>query len=310
MVKAPYILVILMSVFMPFQMSFAQYIAKLDSNDNLITMDSIGNIISVEPFQMVDTNVQLLYWPEKFSFTNAVDTLDALSGNELYEMDGHERKKLKVIRYVEGNIKRKVVAFDENWNAIEESWFNEEKRYYLKAKYPSGIIKSVATDNGLQKSTTEYYPSGVMRSFLLQDSSRTILNQTFDSTGIVHFSYRDLPGDSAPHMQFFYENGAVANKCHLTGRPMPFIQYYENSDIMYKGNVIGMHNMRVGKWTYYYPDGSIERECSFNDSIPNQKEGVWKWWNERGALAKKEVYKNDKLIETKEYLPKSEKIPN
>ena len=51
----------------------------------------------------------------------------------------------------------------------------------------------------------------------------------------------------------------------------------------------------------FYENGQIKREYYYNDSIPNQKEDIWKWYDESGKLIKKEVYKNGKLVFCKEY---------
>ena len=83
-----------------------------------------------------------------------------------------------------------------------------------------------------------------------------------------------------------------------------FVNYHRNGQIAWKGTVLNSHLFRLKKWEEYYENGQLSREYFYNDSIPNQREGTWSWWDEQGNLIKQEIYKNGELIDTKTYLPR------
>ena len=57
----------------------------------------------------------------------------------------------------------------------------------------------------------------------------------------------------------------------------------------------------VGKWTVWYPNGQKKMEYEYNDTEGNSREGIWKYWSNRGKLVKEEEYQNNNRIKIKEF---------
>ncbi len=69
-----------------------------------------------------------------------------------------------------------------------------------------------------------------------------------------------------------------------------------------KGKIFQGDFARIGKWQEWYENGILKREYFFDENQPNAKTGIWKWWDEKGNLIKEETYKDDVLIDKKEYV--------
>src|ERR1035437_7159207 len=61
-----------------------------------------------------------------------------------------------------------------------------------------------------------------------------------------------------------------------------------------------IYSKKIGKWKYYFQNGSIERiEIYKNtrDTLKSVPDGIWKYWNNNGKLIKKDIYNNGNLYE-------------
>jgi len=100
----------------------------------------------------------------------------------------------------------------------------------------------------------------------------------------------------------FYQNGRVFNLYYGLTRISPFYKFHKNGKLAMSGFINGMEVNQIGQWKWWNDKGVLIREQYFNDTIPNLKEGTWKWWDDNGKLIKEETYKNDVLIDKKEYV--------
>ena len=168
-------------------------------------------------------------------------------------------------------------------------------------------------------STTWYKDGSIKDLIVYNDSGEAIVGLTFYKNhqikGYVYklefskewYDTGELMGvatykDSSIHTEkSYYKNGNIKIEATFSAGKQPLRMYYENGQIALSGYIYNNPFYCVGKWTEWYENGQIKREYFYNDSIPNQKEGIWKWYEEMGKLIKKEVYKNGKLISCKEF---------
>ena len=72
-------------------------------------------------------------------------------------------------------------------------------------------------------------------------------------------------------------------------------EYYDNGQIKERGQIIFLFQRKVGTWNEYYPGGEQFREYGFHESIPNRKEGDWKWYDESGKTVRWEKFRNGSI---------------
>lgn len=82
---------------------------------------------------------------------------------------------------------------------------------------------------------------------------------------------------------------------------------YSNGKTLAKGRVvtckgypcIGSACKNIGRWTYYYQNGNVERKESYqnikNCDSEETRTGWWEYYNEQGQLLKREEYRNNIL---------------
>jgi len=105
----------------------------------------------------------------------------------------------------------------------------------------------------------------------------------------------------------YYENGQLKSESIYNAGKQKYYCYYDNGIKAWDGYIYNALWGQLGKWEEWDKSGAKSREYYFNDSIPNVREGIWKWWDENGYLIKEEIYKNDKLLEKKEYVNNAKK---
>lgn len=70
---------------------------------------------------------------------------------------------------------------------------------------------------------------------------------------------------------------------------------YNNNDYgLLEGIGSKSNDLPIGDWIYFYPTGSVQSEISFNDN--GEKNGLAKWYDEKGNLIQYVNYKNDATI--------------
>ncbi|HEY0030192.1 MAG TPA: hypothetical protein VGC65_05495, partial [Bacteroidia bacterium] len=95
--------------------------------------------------------------------------------------------------------------------------------------------------------------------------------------------------------ELYCENGQLIRKDNPNNpAEEKVVNYYCNGK---KKNEFTMHGINwEGPFTKWYENGQME---SFGHYIKTQKDGEWKYWNEKGDLLITEIYKTGVLIESK-----------
>ena len=241
---------------------------------------------------------KLINYPEKVTRKESIDTLTADYNNKTH----------KIVRHVFNYYKSKIEVFDLSFNLIRENIFDSLRLIKAIEKNPQGKILFTYKNEAGISTTINYDESGLVWHINIFDeiNEHVITTMSFDSTGRIstHISY--IEKDSI--IQWIYydpKTGTKLQEYYLGDKIMPYREYYPDGSTWVEGNTFGIFpNSYVGKLSVFYPNGSLKREDIYDEKTPKFKVGTWSLWDEKGNLIKQEIYKNNELVETKEFLPK------
>lgn len=106
----------------------------------------------------------------------------------------------------------------------------------------------------------------------------------------------------------YYESGNTISENYYNAGKQKMVAYFDNGKLMEEYSYIDMNLFLVGELKYYYENGKLKQQAFFKDGNTreeaNYRIGNWSWWDEKGNLVKQEIYRDNELVETKEFLPK------
>lgn len=195
-------------------------------------------------------------------------------------------------KYRETNYKSKKrygheIIYHPNGNPIAYNFYGQENKYPTPdiSFYPDGSVKCLGYKIDSMERSYCYYPSGAL-----------------DEATISHDSL-----NGGFYSRSYYESGKLAEeKCSNMGK-QKYVSYNESGHKFQEGYVYNAIWNKLGKWQFWYYDGTLKLEIYFDENIPNMKQGVWSYWDEKGNLVKQETYKDNKLIEVKEFVSSKDK---
>jgi antitoxin component YwqK of YwqJK toxin-antitoxin module len=217
------------------------------------------------------------------------------------------RDSIKIIReFVKGS-KVTIKAFYSNGNKYEISTFEKGKRNGVTMTwYKNGNKKGFYYYQfGYKVISIEWYENGEIEYFCEgeQHKGNGFKSINFDSLGnIKDRSYMKDSLNRAIYTKLYYPCSKIMVESIVNDGDHPYVAYHENGNKLIAGNIFQVEFARIGKWQEWYENGILKREYFFNEDIPNQPEGTWKWWDEQGHLIKEEEYKNGELIKSRDYL--------
>ena len=183
----------------------------------------------------------------------------------------------------------------------EEGWYStgekRSKMFFIDGKVEGPMLSWYKNGN------LEFYTFGKM-------DDCPAISQKFYENGNLHIeSYKIFCCDSndMARQRVWYDDGFLFSDAYYNKGKQKYITYYKNGNKGVEGTYYDMLLYAFGKWTEYYESGKKKSEKFYNDGTKpeeaNFKIGRWSWWDEKGNLTKQEIYKNNELIETKEFLP-------
>jgi antitoxin component YwqK of YwqJK toxin-antitoxin module len=268
------------------------------SQQGLLTVDSVINSVFEWDFG-TDRNYKLTNLYESYDYKEGIDTL---------EIDDKDKQQFLVI-HVFNHHKIKTELFDKDTNLVSENFFDtlRHKLYLAVDRNTNGSVIYTYENKNHIITSIDYFNSGKISGINVfnEEENHLIISMLFDSTGIIKYMDRYIDKKKEIHSTSYYPK--TQQKCveYFEGdNPTPYFEYYLNGKIRMQGKIIGTPINWIGNWQEYYPNGKLKKEYSFSDSIPNYKQGVWGWWDEKGNLIRQEIYKNNELIDTKEFFPK------
>ena len=280
------LILLLLSVFLYFN----AYPQAVISYIQFAGVDSINNV-EYDPAVLF-----FKYQPPKDSNFTGVDTIYSSTANG---------DKITICNYYKNGEEYKIVGYYDNGNKYREETHRNGLIYGFKKEwYKTGQLKEIIfymngkdtitgiffKENGdidflsCGNTTYEFYNGFLTGKIVSTDSGVTSLR--YDTLGNLYW--------------IITENGGIKeNKFYYPNYPKRQLQVY--------GHIDNVMFLEVGKWQEWYKNGQLKAEYYFNDSIPNQREGTWRWWDEQGNLIREEQYKNGQLISSKELKPKQRK---
>jgi antitoxin component YwqK of YwqJK toxin-antitoxin module len=223
-----------------------------------------------------------------------------------------------------------LYAVCENDTIKMEYKYENNQLIQIKGYYPDGSIFGISNFNNNIRNGGQYrfFKNGSMDSFFYVENEQIVspfvqfyqngmpkiidnrfiksnnkLSIEFYITGLINtIAYLNDTASKAFIEVKYYENGNISSVDTANLGKRIFADYYPNGQLQMLGYEYNAIWWQVGKWQEWYENGVLKREYFFNEDIPNQKEGTWKWWDEQGHLIKEEEYKNGELIKSRDYL--------
>ena len=184
----------------------------------------------------------------------------------------------------------------------------------MKSFYKSGGLKIVRqyvykNDQWLFDESVSYYENGKMDIKGLKEGLRD------DRQYNVHWDsawYKNGQLKSAhdrDRYKTWCENGQIKQDYVEQQGKSKYKGYYCNGQIVSEFTFVNTIFLCTGPYTEWYKDGRKLSERFFEETDDPQKcnipKGEWTFWDDKGNVIKKEKYKNGKLVEKKEFLPKT-----
>ena len=221
-------------------------------------------------------------------------------------------EKIKIfIEYKKGK-KTHAIGYWGNGNKYRETYYNGFTQHGWDIRWYKNGQKEfqVFYENGKEFSPSiDWFEDGKIKCIF---NSRTKDSKQFalvwhNNTKLEDETYYIDDSTNAYIGKEYYENGQLKSESIYNAGKQKYYCYYDNGIIAWDGYIFNALWGQLGKWEEWDKSGAKSREYYFNDSIPNVREGIWKWWDENGYLIKEEIYKNDKLLEKKEYVNNAKK---
>lgn len=221
--------------------------------------------------------------------------------------------KIEVILEYENGEKVKATGYYENGNKYWEANFNGETLHGLDIVYFKNGNKKYQRycENGKQiYPVIMWYESGnisqigdVNEKMGKEKTVRLYESGKLESVTIIGVdSLQSLGYEEATLEKLYYESGGLMEETIWNAGRQKYVDYYENGQKASDGYIYDWAGYQLGKWTVWHDNGQLKRIYIFNDSIPNYKHGVWKWWDELGGVTREEEYKANELVRVENFL--------
>ena len=266
-------------------------------SSHLIAQVTNNSKISIESFPKIHACF-LECNKSKLNNYTGVDTVHSYDNDEIIIIVFHYEngENIKTIGYYSNNHKyRETNYLRGQLNGKDEKWYTDGKKkaltYYYKGNRSSPIIT--------------WYDSGEIQSVydLDEKSNKGSIITWYKNGNIQQETFAIDSSKNGFAENEYYENGMIKRIEIANQGKQEYTTYYNNGQIAWDGMIVDAIWSQVGHWQEWYEDGTPKREYYFNDSISNQKEGIWKWWDEKGNLIKQEYYKGGIMIEEKQTAP-------
>ena len=253
-------------------------------------------------YHLQSVHKYFLYCQDKKDTTfTGNDTIFLLLNDTTLSID---TEKIKVVVMYRKGIEYKAVGYYNNGQKYREANFCKGVLTGSSTIwYKNGNMNFLAfyADDGKDILSFSFYKNGQIEDYI---NSNIGFSKSWYKSG--ELKEEDIFDSIQYHETKYYKNGQIESIGIFNNGKQPIKMFYKNGQIALSGYIYNVHLLALGKWSEWYVNGQLKREYYFNDSIPNQKESIWKWWNEKGKLIKKEIYKDGQLISSEEFRIKKE----
>jgi antitoxin component YwqK of YwqJK toxin-antitoxin module len=215
---------------------------------------------------------------------------------------------IQVIRYFEAGKKILAERYDSLNNLIEMAEFNGlEKNGWHKMWYPSGSLEYYTYyKNGVQVLPDLYfYEDGSLNAISeLKTIHGNITFKSYYPNGILKIL--DIIDDSCELRQStfqYYDNGVLKETENKCGNTTLVVGYYRNGQLAYKYSKEFL--TALGFMQQWHRNGTKKIEGNIVMGGPSivsrQLDGEWLYWNDKGKLKWKAIFKNGILVKERRY---------
>ena len=197
--------------------------------------------------------------------------------------DSLENEVIKINYYFDkGNIKQ-IKGYYSNGKLFGISNFKDNKRDSLQIcffKNDQVAYQSYFEKGKLIAPHISYFENGKL--YLIDNEiNNKRFQYVFYDTGQIEEEYLANEINDSLKDQFitrkYYNNGFLKSIDSANFGKSMFVLYYSNGQKEWEGFEYNALWSQIGKWLEWYDNGTKKREYYFNESIPNIKEGTWKW---------------------------------
>lgn len=169
-----------------------------------------------------------------------------------------------------------ITKLDSYWDTIGNQLVKNGNGTYI-AEYGGG---EMTYKNGYLVKRISYQANGKIS---------TISNFENSENGII----------ISEHEIVFDEEGRKSQEYIVKDSVGTITAWFKNGNIkLIRTNPANNPNMSNGLWVDYYENGNKSQEGNY---LRGAKDGLWKYYNENGTLIREELYRDNKLRETKSF---------
>lgn len=175
-----------------------------------------------------------------------------------------------------------------------------------KTYHENGVLNHISNFhcNIMQGNYFSYNKEGKLETIEFYNEGKLMYSQELNENGIVvetsnyKYEYGKPESFKKSHTFEFYDNGNLKSENILDGNNEKEIEvykeYYPNGFLKIEMNTV--NGNKNGVYREYYENGNVKYEGIFKNHIPIKKQY---FFNANGSLLKIEIWKNGKVIKTK-----------
>lgn len=194
-----------------------------------------------------------------------------------------------------------LTVYSNSWDKINR---NQYEGLVLKNKityYENGQVEIKIQWSDGKIYVSWYYDDGFIKQYKVSNEDTLIAEIGFFKTGQIEFIHSRLEGSNGGYRHKWFDKGGntLLDIVFAIDSITPRYCYYPNGKIQQTGHIYFFDYAKVGEWKEYYPSGKLHRVYNYSTAepiIPNIKDGEWKWYDEKGNLIKRELYRNNLLV--------------
>ncbi len=240
------------------------------------------------------------------SLFTGIDTLIIPCEDSLYD-----RKCYSLLYYKHGELIKQMGYYDNN-NKMFEKFYKNSSLDSIYTSWYSNKQKRQTINyferNKVFPSQIEWYRNGQKKLQITYNDSLGLLEEWYENGKLKSLSDIDLIyGSIVSFSKEWCPNGFVIQDLKINQGKQKYERYNCDSIKIAEGTYIDFEFFWVGKKTEWYGNGIKAMDSYFFDGNNRQEAniriGTWKYYSEQGKLIREEIYENNKLIDSKEYLP-------
>ena len=179
--------------------------------------------------------------------------------------------------------------------------------FYYSKKLRGLIVDSYCENPDLHWKLEIYEHGGIKETTYSDELSKKIITKKYYKNGLIHslnqveinpdYLVTYVQVDSAIE---WHDNGQMAFFMEIGRGIRPFNFWLKSGVLVYSGYALNIPYQKVGHHCEYRENGTISRKYQYHETIPNQAEGKWQWFDANGKVIKWEEYKDGNLIRKSE----------